>query len=105
MTDNLLAPRQTKTVQSTVVAQSFIFTKCLAFRFNAGSIMLKGRDIHPCFFQAGCGYDSSESGKDKARRQTDDSIMSKGTRETSKEDLSRSVMEYASILQCISLNN
>lgn len=68
--------------------------------------MLKGRDIHPCFFQAGCGYDSSESGKDKGRRrQTDDSIMSKSTRETSKEDFSRSVMEHAYIIQCIYLNN
>ncbi|KAL4092085.1 hypothetical protein QTP88_026655 [Uroleucon formosanum] len=57
-------------------------------KFNAGSIMLKGRDIHPCFFQAGCGYDSTEPGKDKGRRQTDDSSVSKGTRETSKEDLS-----------------
>lgn len=57
-------------------------------KFNAGSIMLKGRDIHPCFFQAGCGYDSTEPGRDKGRRQTDDSSVSKGTRETSKEDLS-----------------
>jgi len=63
-------------------------------RFNAGSIMLKGRDIHPCFFQAGCGYDSTEPGKDKGRRQTDDSSVSKGTRETSKEDLSRLEVMY-----------
>lgn len=63
-------------------------------RFNVGSIMLKGRDIHPCFFQAGCGYDSTEPGRDKGRRQTDDSSVSKGTRETSKEDLSRSEALY-----------
>lgn len=67
-----------------------VLTECFVNRFNAGSIMLKGRDIHPCFFQAGCGYDSTEPGNDNGRRQTDDSSQSKGTRETSKEDLSRS---------------
>lgn len=71
-----------------------MFTKFVVNRFNAGSIMLKGRDIHPCFFQAGCGYDSTEASKDKGRRQTDDSSVSKGTRETSKEDLSRSGVMY-----------
>lgn len=53
--------------------------------------MLKGRDVHPCFFQAGCGYDNAESVKERGRRPTDDSSLSKDTRETSKEDLSRSV--------------
>lgn len=66
-----------------------MLTNDFLIRFNVGSIVLKGRDVHPCFFQAGCGFDDADPGKDKVRRQTDDSV-SKGTRETSKEDLSRS---------------
>ncbi|XP_050443487.1 acetylcholine receptor subunit alpha-like isoform X2 [Adelges cooleyi] len=54
--------------------------------FNAGSIVLKGRDVHPCYFQAGCGFD--EARNDKGRRSTADDSVSKGTRETSKEDIS-----------------